>query len=379
MGTQLIANELLAFLQQKLDVMDEVSAIQICASNFSEEDIAAAKLLLFTTLNKRDKMVSRRRDGTKKSIQDIITLLKETDPDDVPTFVAKELHKLPPVTFDHVDVTSLLKDIVSLKASLVDVVMKLDAFQNTVTDLRKEIYDLRNEVSVSRSTSDASNVNTCRRVVDLPSLNSASAYSTPAHPSRTVECSAPAPPTSAPAPVTSPCDVARTARPVPLPRPAAPVKTQRRNFASVTASTAVPKTKFLPKDTGNGNEDDEGFVKVQRKKRATRTQNRSGTAPKEPTPCLRAARPTTPVYVSRLHYLTKKEDVETYICKRTKYQMRVQLLEARRNVGFKSFVVRVPNDVLPLLMKEDFWPVGVVFRRFRGLIPQDSTKDTVLK
>ncbi|XP_075991731.1 uncharacterized protein LOC142987071 [Anticarsia gemmatalis] len=305
MGTQLIANELLAFLQQKLDVMDEVSAIQICASNFSEEDIAAAKLLLFTTLNKRDKMVSRRRDGTKKSIQDIITLLKETDPDDVPTFVAKELHMLPPVTFDHVDVTSLLKDIVSLKASLADVLVKLDASQNTVTDLRKEINDLRNEVSVSRSTPDASNVNTCR--------------------------------------------------------------------------TAVPKTKFLPKDTGNGNEDDEGFVKVQRKKRTTRTQNRSGTAPKEPTSCLRAAIPTTPMYVSRLHYLTKKEDVVTYICKRTKYQMRVQLLEARRNVGFKSFVVRVPNDGLPLVIKEDFWPQDVVFRRFRGLIPQDSTNDTVFK
>ncbi|XP_075990245.1 uncharacterized protein LOC142985887 [Anticarsia gemmatalis] len=321
MGTQLIANELLAFLQQKLDVMDEVSAIQICASNFSEEDIAAAKLLLFTTLNKRDKMVSRRHDGTKKSIQDIITLLKETDPDE---------HKLPPVTFDHVDVTSLLKDIVSLKASLADV-----------------------------------------------STPSASAYSTPAHPSCTVECSTPAPSTPAPAPAKSPCDVARTARPVPLPRPAAPVKTQRRDFASVTASTAVPKTKFLTKYTGNGNEDDEGFVKAQRKKRATRTQNRSGTAPKEPTPCLRAAMPTTPVYVSRLHYLTKTEDVVTYICKRTKYQMRVQLLEARNNVGFKSFVVRVQNDGLPLVMKEDFWPQGVVFRRFLGLIPQDSTKDIV--
>ncbi|XP_075990139.1 uncharacterized protein LOC142985779 [Anticarsia gemmatalis] len=271
-------------------------------------------------------------------------------PDDVPTFVAKELHKLPPVTFDHVDVTSLLKDIVSLKASLADVLVNTRCIecQHVPASRRFAVVEL------------------CVSISD-------------AHPSRTVECSAPATPTPAPAPVTSPCDVARTARPVPLPRPAAPVKTQIRDFASVTASTAVPKTKFLPKDTGNGNEDDEGFVKVQRKKRATRTQNRSGTAPKEPTPCLRAAIPTTPVSVSRLHYLTKKEDVVTYISKRTKYQMRVQLLEARRNVGFKSFVVRVPNDVLPLVMKENFWPVGVVFRRFRGLIPQDSTNDTVFK
>ncbi|XP_075990250.1 uncharacterized protein LOC142985894 [Anticarsia gemmatalis] len=323
--------------------MDEVSAIQICASNFSEEDIAAAKLLLFTTLNKRDKMVSRRRDGTKKSI----TLLKETDPDDVPTFVAKELHMLPPVTFDHVDVTSLLKDIVSLKASLADVLVNTRCIecQHVPASRRFAVVEL------------------CVSIFDA---SASVAY-----------CGVQRP--RAPHPCTCPCDVARTARPVPLPRPAAPVKSQISDFASVTASTAVPKTKFLPKDTGNGNEDDEGFVKVQRKKRTTRTQNRSGTAPKEPTPCLRAAIPTTPVYVSRLHYLTKKEDVVTYICKRTKYQMRVQLLEARRNVGFKSFVVCVPNDVLPLVMKEDFWPQDVVFRCFRGLIPQDSTKDTVFK
>uniref|UniRef100_A0A2A4JTK8 Uncharacterized protein n=1 Tax=Heliothis virescens TaxID=7102 RepID=A0A2A4JTK8_HELVI len=153
MSQALIANELLAFLQQKLDVMDEVSAIQICATNFNEEDVAAAKLLLYTSLNKCDQMVSRRRDGTRKSIQDIITLLKETDSDDVPTFVARDLNKLPPVTFDHVDVTSLLKDIVIFKASLVDVQKRLDASQVTVADLRKELSDLRNTVTVTRSPS----------------------------------------------------------------------------------------------------------------------------------------------------------------------------------------------------------------------------------
>ncbi|KAF9809469.1 hypothetical protein SFRURICE_020766 [Spodoptera frugiperda] len=67
MSEQLVANELLAFLQQKLDVMDEVSAVQICASNFSETDVAASKQLLFRLLNKSDQMVSRRRDGTKKA------------------------------------------------------------------------------------------------------------------------------------------------------------------------------------------------------------------------------------------------------------------------------------------------------------------------
>ncbi|XP_059059591.1 phospholipid-transporting ATPase ABCA3-like, partial [Achroia grisella] len=41
---KLVVNELLAFLRQKLDIMDEISAVQICMSNFSQDDIAKAKV-----------------------------------------------------------------------------------------------------------------------------------------------------------------------------------------------------------------------------------------------------------------------------------------------------------------------------------------------
>ncbi|KAF9816274.1 hypothetical protein SFRURICE_003825 [Spodoptera frugiperda] len=138
----LIANELLAFIQHAIDTMDEVSILQICKSNFKEEDISSGKKLLFQCLGKLDEMPARRRDGTEKSVQDIITLLKVTDPDDVPAFVAKDLHKLPPVTFDHVDVTRLLKDIISLKTSLAEVQSKLMSSENTIGELRAGIIGI---------------------------------------------------------------------------------------------------------------------------------------------------------------------------------------------------------------------------------------------
>ncbi|RVE54950.1 hypothetical protein evm_000317 [Chilo suppressalis] len=50
------------------------------------------KALLFRS-GKADQMSSRRRDGTEKSLQDVVTLLKELASDDVPSVVAKELHK----------------------------------------------------------------------------------------------------------------------------------------------------------------------------------------------------------------------------------------------------------------------------------------------
>lgn len=375
MAQQIVANELLAFLQQKLDVMDEISAVQICVSNFSEDDIAAAKRLLFTVLNKADQMVSRRRDGTKKSVQDIITLFKETDPDDVPTFVAKDLNKLPPVTFDHVDVTSLLKDIVVLKASLADVKRQLDASQNIVADLRKELVDLRNAVTISGSlTPSASNVNMRRGAgLDL-SFASAVLMSSPRPTAESAECVVSAPRSSVPPPPPSaapPCIAARVDRPDPVHVTAVPAK-QRRNKNNVAICAAAAPSQPLPEVRPS--QADDGFITVQRKKNRRIIKNRCGKAAVEPTAPLRAAKPNTPVYISRLHYTTKAEDIVDYVRQKIKYTPRVQKLESRRNVNFLAFVVRIPNCFLHLVMDENFWPQGVVFRRFRGQVPPDRTQ-----
>ncbi|CAH0687644.1 unnamed protein product [Spodoptera exigua] len=125
----LIANEVLAFMNHAIDYMDEVSIVQICRSAYKEDEVCSAKLLLFMSLGQLKQMPSRRRDGGDKSLQDIISLLKRTDPDDVPEFV--DLHKLLPVTFDHGDITRLLKDITCLKASLEDMKSKMEASQIT--------------------------------------------------------------------------------------------------------------------------------------------------------------------------------------------------------------------------------------------------------
>ncbi|PZC82043.1 hypothetical protein B5X24_HaOG211599 [Helicoverpa armigera] len=379
MSEQLVANELLAFLQQKLDVMDEVSAIQICATNFSEDDVAAAKQLLYRLLNKGDQMVSRRRDGTKKSIQDIITLLKETDPDDVPTFVAKDLSKLPPVTFDHVDVTCLLKDLVFLKASLADVQKQLNASQNTVASLRSEVNELRKSVAVTRSPVDAScNVNTRRGAcLDVSGASFASAVLSPSPLSppnaESAQCAPRAPRCPAPVPAAPPLAAATPLDQLLVSAASAKPNGVRREHASVAGSTIGAKMKPVPVK-GPDRADDDGFVMVQRRKRRQRTnKNRCGAAV-EPNTKIRAAKPNTPVYISRLHYTTKAEDIVEYVRQKLKYAPRVQLLESRHNANFKAFVVRVPTCFLHLVLDENFWPQDVVFRRFRGQVPQNRTE-----
>lgn len=111
----ILINEVLAFVQTKIDIMDEKSLIQICSTGFTIAEISEAKKLLFDSVP-NSKIKIRKKDGKQiRDLEDVITLLKRVNPDEVPIFVARDLHKLPPVCFDHVDVTRLLKDILILQ------------------------------------------------------------------------------------------------------------------------------------------------------------------------------------------------------------------------------------------------------------------------
>ncbi|KAF9794016.1 hypothetical protein SFRURICE_015185 [Spodoptera frugiperda] len=318
MSTQpLIANELLAFIQHAIDTVDEVSILQICKSNFKEEDISSGKRLLFQCLGKLDEMPARRRDGTEKSVQDIITLLKVTDPDDVPAFVAKDLHKLPPVTFDHVDVTRLLKDIISLKTSLAEVQSKLMSSENTIGELRAELLALRNAVVVSGSpTLCTDDANTCRGAANasVSSLESAKAQASPR----------------------AGAAVSHSAE-----RLAPPAQ------ATTHVSTSTPKRAYADIAAKGGH----NYL-------------------------LRPAVPATLLYVSRLHDSTKVEEIVEFIKIKAKLHLKVEQLHSQHRVDFKSFVVRVPTEHLSTFMKEEFWPRGVVYRRSRGRLPDTARHTT---
>lgn len=160
----IVISEVLAFVQNKIEVMDNVSLIQICTSAFSEQDIDLAKKLLFQSLPSSRPLISRRGKGKEtRDMEDIIQLFKEIDPELIPTFVARDLHKLPPVSFDHVDVTRLLKDILVLQSELEFVketyITKQDV-GNLINDVNKDIFELKNRPRM-KATQDTYNSSEC--------------------------------------------------------------------------------------------------------------------------------------------------------------------------------------------------------------------------
>jgi hypothetical protein len=113
----------------------------------------------------------------------------------------------------------------------------------------------------------------------------------------------------------------------------------------------------------------EGFTAVSRK----RSQRKSQCGTAEPVGCgLHVATPSKALYVSRLHYSATADEVVEYVRQKTGHSLRVFQLRSRHYVHFSSFVVRVPRPLQGTIACAEFWPKGVVFRQFRGNLPNPA-------
>ncbi|KAF9408157.1 hypothetical protein HW555_012064 [Spodoptera exigua] len=94
----------------KVSVIDEDTLVRVCTSSFSKEEIEKSKLLLFESVP-GIKIKRKNKGKEERDLADIVQVFKSKEPDLFPIYVARELERLPPVLFDHLDCTKLLKDL----------------------------------------------------------------------------------------------------------------------------------------------------------------------------------------------------------------------------------------------------------------------------
>lgn len=123
----IVIDELLTFVQNKILIIEDDSLIQILKSSFKNDKIKRSKSLLFESIPTEKRNITRKKAG------------KETcDLDTRPVFVARDLEKLPPVTFDHVDVTKMLKELVLLQSEIKDIRSSF-VTKDQLNDMKAEI------------------------------------------------------------------------------------------------------------------------------------------------------------------------------------------------------------------------------------------------
>ncbi|CAG9578123.1 unnamed protein product [Danaus chrysippus] len=85
----------------------------------SKEQIEEASSLLFESIPVEHRKTSRKGKGKEaRTLYDIISLLKRTEPDILPVYVARNLEILPPIGVDHLDISKLLKDLTMVQAEI---------------------------------------------------------------------------------------------------------------------------------------------------------------------------------------------------------------------------------------------------------------------
>ena len=144
-------NELLCFLQNKLETLPKDIVTKYCVDFFKPEEISAAKDLLFHTVR-----TSRRNrnyigsDKSQKDISDMRTVMLEMKVPHEIQFAALDLGNLPAISFDNMDLVKLCRDIESVRTSI----GLLQSNQKVFTNFMSETLNARAGTMEKQSTLD---------------------------------------------------------------------------------------------------------------------------------------------------------------------------------------------------------------------------------
>ncbi|XP_059054715.1 uncharacterized protein LOC131848795 [Achroia grisella] len=383
-----VINELLAFVQNKADIMDEDSINRLCVTAFSEEEIALAKKLLFESVDTSRRKIKRRKEGKSlRDLVDIIALIKETDPEIVPIFVARELHKLPPVTFDHLDATKLLRDIIKLQDDVATVKEKYISREELIS---MKLISTSDGCNLNRSREKCPKDNTVEHIQmgatsatienqvssednSVVSLMRTSASDKQTECDKAIRCRRVEATTVVPT-ITVACETASPMRPVAesdkdiIVRRTG-VSNEDAPARAAARSSLTPNRKQLSDLLRDGSEwkkevHSEEWTKVQRKRYRNRFIGLKGKAELLPNCSFKAADIDIPFYIYNVNKETRVEDIAVYIKNKTSVSVSLLKIDMKINKEYAAYKFMIPKSKLNVFMNENLWPDGIAFRRF---------------
>lgn len=400
----IVISELLAYVQNKLSVADEDSIIRICASTFSSEQIEEAKNLLVNSLPADQRITTRRGKGKEnRSLNDIIGLFKVTDPDVLPIFVARDLDKLPPITFDHLDVSKLLKDLAVVQADiknikssyvtvdqLKEVKRECQHFKHTSppfsavkVNMRRGAYrdsgpfglsQLDDTIITNHSQhpnhepSSPKDYNLNYRCINFLEGNNKSQRTVGSG----VSCGE-----SARAAEQVIGAVASAGRPSiassPTPAPAEPRASPPASLgaAPIQAAGATARS-FAEVASAEGE-----WRVVRRGLKPTRYRYMGAAGVSNDESNFKAADRKVPMFITMVHRDTTENDIMEYVYNKTKEKITLEKISfSRENKDYNAYKFFVSERKIEMFLDKTLWPQGVIFRRFVNFKRNHSSSGT---
>lgn len=333
--------EVLAYVQNRMDVMDEESLVKLCTSSFSEKDIEAAKSLLFESVSTSRRKISRKRTGkSQRDLYDVITLLKETDPEEVPIFVARELHKLPPVSFDHLDASKLLKDILLLQNDL-KIIKESYVTTKQLEDLKTDYDQLKLQISSNMQVM----TNEIPHIVNRSPKEIITREETPS--------------LSLVENLNDSVSLSQTHTSV-----------AADNAWSVQKLRHAQSERSKPQATsGSGNETlnelgENEWTTVKKKKPKYRFAGNKGKAVVDTCTKFRAAEINTPLFITGVAKDVSESEITKYIESKTQISVTIKKINMKKERNYDAYKIFVPQHKIAIFLNDNLWPEGISFRRF---------------
>ncbi|XP_026738663.1 uncharacterized protein LOC113501674 [Trichoplusia ni] len=382
----IVIDELLSYIQNKISVIDEITLMRICTTSFSSEEIQKSKSLLFDSLSTDVRKISRKRKGKEvRDLEDIISLFKVTDPDAIPIFVARQLEKLPPITFDHLDCTKLLKDLLLVKEEI-EQVKTTYASVKQLEDLRNEVIGLKNDRimytpaqyinnksgawfdnneanAINDSTIEVNSVCDKLQKEELVANSKLQNNSNCRYPKisdkEIVNCV-----NEEPSVVVTHRDMQKSPR---TPPPLAPVtenKTKQQKDDQLTVLiTSAPVSPNAAESECESRNNTEWRTISYKKRSNYRYAGKAGTA-RDVQGSFKAAERKVPIFISNVHKDTMAKDIVSYIQSKTQDVVSLEKINTKKQKEHNAYKFFVSESKLSLFLDENIWPEGIIFRRF---------------
>lgn len=360
---EMIVNELLSFVSFKLNWMPPETIVQLCSNFYSDEAVETAKTMLYNLCadasDKQDRHIKRTGPNKKKSnLEDIVGLLARKCALPV-TFVAKNLSNLPAVTFNNIDVSTLLSRMETMRT-------EMDLMRSTVSAQATVCADLQtvvgNTVTQQRELQDTVSgivANNMSKVISADNNAADQKENTP---------------------VSQSTHVNTTEK---------QVLVNKSNLAAGLTVALPPVTKSYAAVTSSNEEP--GWQVVNRQRKTTlvsplsrssgRRGNGSAIIGKAKGVSIKAAKPIqrlASVFVSRLDPNLTSADLKTYLVSNLGLQnIEVQLV--RGTESHSSFHVTCKCDTPRVFLTETLWPEGAYVRWWRERKETTEDKKTVCK
>jgi hypothetical protein len=403
-----VIDELLSYIQNKISIVDEETLVRICTTSFSSDEIKNSKSLLFDSIAGKTKIKRKNKGKEERDISDIINVFKSTEPDLVPVFVARQLEKLPPVLFDHLDCTKLLKDLVKVQNEL-QVIKQTYVTQDQLVDQKRELlqnmksqhsptipgynailrrsawlYDsgpiglshVSNNLPLNESLDNMENNvigrnNTAEQenILRVPVNKQSECESS----ERSLQRS--------PAPgggdVGGRGDEERRKPSVTDDRRGGVTSQRPTRERSVDAKSPVKSNASSVRGVKIVNNVDGWHTVSKRKRPQYRYHGKFGIS-KDMEGNFKAAETRIPMFITKVHKDTSEKDIEKYVYRKTNEVITLEKITFKQDRDYKAYKFFVPENKLMMFLDSGLWPQGIVFRRFVHFKQKYANRDVAV-